>query len=224
MTNPAVFFSESDVQALFFKNLFESEDLGLNQLYSTGCSIGLNLQQEASTTTYKTLLMHKEYGLNTFPNHRADLVILNKNDIRNIVDPINLKDATGYLTPDYIFEFGTEKSAGCLENLIQHSANDLKKLTAASKCGFLIHIQRNYLRGFESQANIDKHDSYAEILKGLDFTSQRIKILYFKIDFGGPKRTVFRQGKIKMFNGQALVGVNQKEIRQRVYDYLTNKP
>jgi hypothetical protein len=50
----------------------------------------------------------------------------------------NLKGSNNkYLTPDYIFEFGTDKSAKSLETLKDHSRKDIEKLQYANKLGYL---------------------------------------------------------------------------------------
>jgi hypothetical protein len=228
LLNPAIFFSEADVQSIFYHRLMESTDLGLKNLYDTGCTIGLNKNNEHSQTKYKTTLMHREYGLNCYPKARVDLVILNPSDIGSIVDPVNLraecfdnessKMRLKYLEPDYIFEFGTDKSAGSDKSLDEHVENDLKKLNEAKKMGFLIHIQRNYLKGPDSEANITKHKKYAEIIR--DKKPDKVKLLYFMVDVGGGRRGIYKKGKVKYAVEGLLSGINQNNLVPQILKLL----
>ena len=224
LRNPAAFFSEADIQAIFYHNL--SQLSPFDQLFDTGCTIG-SKGKNISKKTYKTFLIHREYGLNikNRPKSRADIVILNKDDISKIKDPINLKtEDNGYLEPDYIFEFGTDKSASSSSKLSEHLNNDLNKLKKAKIMGYLIHIQRNYLKGNEYQSNKDKHKEYAErLISKWQENKNNIKLLYFKVDIGGEERQIFKQGKIKMFNGQELKGINQTKIKNTIFNYISNK-
>lgn len=111
-------------------------------LYETGCTIGMSSKGESSEK-YKTMLLHKEYGHANHSWARSDIVILNSSDIKNIDDPINLKQGDEWLTPEYIFEFGTEKSATSVTTFFEHLKNDFKKIVEASKQGYLIHIHRH---------------------------------------------------------------------------------
>lgn len=110
MKNPAIFFSEADLQSIFYENLKNIEEL--NKLCDTGCTIGLNQYGDESEQKYQTYPIHREYGLNDGENSRVDLAIMDSNDITNIQDPINLKNENNnYLEANYLFEFGTDKSA-----------------------------------------------------------------------------------------------------------------
>ncbi len=64
-----------------------------------------------------------------------------KDEIKYINDPINLKDKKKYLIPKYIFEFGTDKSGGYKKHLY----GDFIKLFECQDegNGFLIHIHRS---------------------------------------------------------------------------------
>ena len=224
LRNPSCFFSEADIQAIFYDKLKELEELNL--FYDTGCSIGLNQYREASEKKYQTYSIHREYGLNNGKSSRVDLAILNPKDIPHIVDPINLKDANNdYLKPDFIFEFGTEKSAKSSETLENHLRKDVEKLGYAEKRGYLIHVQRNYLEGKETASNIEKHDNYtkalSEIIKELSESEKRkIKILYFKVDLGGPKRILKKTGKVKMFKNNVLKGISQENIEKEIMNLI----
>jgi hypothetical protein len=220
LKNPAIFFSEADIQGLFYEKLKELEDLNL--LYDTGCSIGLNKHGKESDKKYQTYAIHREYGLNDGKSSRVDLALLNPGDIQNIVDPINLKDSNNkYLSPDYIFEFGTDKSAKSSKSFYKHLLKDIEKLKFANKRGYLIHIQRNYLKGKANKANKDKYDQYTEAIKRLsEKLPPNIHLLYFKVDIGGPKRLLKKEGKVKIFKEGLLKGIPQKDIHNEILSLL----
>jgi len=220
LKNPAVFFSEADIQALFYERLRELDELKL--LYDTGCSIGLNQYENESDKKYQTYAIHREYGLNNGKSSRVDLALLNPEDISSIADPINLKDANNkYLTPDYIFEFGTDKSAKSCKSFYRHLLKDTEKLKFAKKRGYLIHVQRNYLRGKANNANKEKYDQYTAAIKRLSKNlPQNINLLYFKVDVGGPKRLIKKEGKVKIFQNNSLEGTAQKNIENEIRGLL----
>jgi len=220
LKNPAIFFSEADIQSIFYENLKNIN--GLNKLHHTGCTIGLNQYGEESSQKYQTYAIHREYGLNDNKNSRVDLAIFNPDDIAKIQDPVNLKDSDNkYLEPDYIFEFGTEKSAQSSDNLFKHIDNDIEKLNKARKGSFLIHIQRNYLRGQNSEGNREKHDAYQNIVcEKKETLKDNIKVLYFKVDIGGPKRNIQKEGKVKMLIDDKLVGIPQDNIKTEIKKVL----
>ena len=221
LKNPLIFFSEADIQAIFYQKLTESKEL--KKLFETNVSLGMK-GESLSKKHYKTLLVHREYGLNDMPNSRADLVIFSQKNVKQITDPINLKIQNEYITPDYVFEFGTEKSASSLSNLAEHICNDLEKLRKASITAFLIHIQRNYLIGNDNTHNKGKHDKYVNFVKITSMLRPfKIKLLYFKVDLGGSKRQIYKQGKIKMYNGEKLIGINQNKIKETIKNYLLEK-
>jgi len=88
LTNPAIFFSEADVQAILYKKISDIPEYA--SLHDTACSIGLNQFGDPSGSMYKTNLLHREYGVNDGKGSRVDIAILNPSDISNITDPINL--------------------------------------------------------------------------------------------------------------------------------------
>ena len=210
--NPAVFVSEMDIHVLMMKALMEIKCL--KKRYDTNCTIGMKSKdsKNPSKQKYKTMLVHNEYGNNTGKGQRNDIVIFDEKDIKSIDDPENLKRTIEkkkkYLEPKYIFEFGTEKSAKSKEKYEEHLKGDFEKLSKIKNKGFLIHIQRIYVK---SHSETDKYkDNRKKILnygkstvkiwnryKGKDWTS-RIKVLIFFVDLGGEKRVV--KEKVRMFN------------------------
>jgi len=228
LSNPSVFFSEADIQSIFYKYLTEIDEL--SELQDTACSIGVNQNGDPSPLKYKTTLIHREYGLNKDEEKsiqgrmRVDIAIFNESEVNDIIHPINLKKKGGkYMTPDYIFEFGTEKSASSIEALKDHVANDLTKLSGAKNRGFLIHIHRNYLKGPNSERNRKKFIKYWEHFDIHINTNalDKIKILAFQVDVGGDNRRVSKGGKIRMYEqGIGIKGVNQNKIADKLKGYL----
>lgn len=210
--NPSVFFSEADVHHLIMQKLMTIEALDPTlTLYPTNCTIGKTrkvpigkTQKAVSDVKYETMLMHREYGIKGSPKSRYDLVILNQSDIAKIDDPINLKHNSNWLNPDYIFEFGTEKSASGVDYFRNHLIGDLKKAEMAHIQGYVIHIQRNYQKspGARHVKNIDKYKEYETEFKiafqafKLSPTGIMPRIIFILINFGVEKRSV--RGKIKI--------------------------
>jgi hypothetical protein len=246
--NPLVFVSETDVHMLVSRELMKIDELNPEEnLYSTDCTIGTSSAGQ-SQTKYKTMLLHKEYGHKNISNARSDLVILPlENGVSSINDPINLKNKDGWLRPDYIFEFGTEKSAGSAESFASHLLGDLLKVSEASKCGYIIHIHRNYYtsKGERHLKNIEKIENYLskykeiinnpalhnkpnwKIATPLDFS--KIKILFIVIDIGGEGRQI--RGKIRMLKEPyakadklKFTKVNLKEIKDSIKNILKLTP
>lgn len=204
--NPLIFNSESDVHELVMRELMNIDELNPKTLYKTNCTIGTS-GKGISLERYKTMLMHKEYGHSTSAFSRSDIVILNPIDVSQIDDPKNLKlkPTKSWLTPDYIFEFGTEKSAGRISDFNKHFNNDFGKVAKAQIQGYLIHIHRNYYtsNGVLKKKNEKKIKDYsnaiAKILaqnKSKTIAGFPPKIIFVVIDLGGIGRIV--RGKIRI--------------------------
>jgi hypothetical protein len=237
LKNPAIFFSEADVQAIFWSRLMTDPALNLHKLYDTSCTIGLNNKKIPSKSKYKTTLLHREYGTNFKSKARVDMVIFDPIEVGQIIDPINLKkyDSCGtnqpvknrkkiYLTPDYIFEFGTDKSAGSNKDLAAHIKKDLEKLHHARKRGYLIHIQRNYLLGRDTEKNTGKHKEFAKTIESIKNKYNNVKVLYFKVDVGGEKRGKYREGKVNYIFKGNLKPINQNKIKETILNELYREP
>jgi len=193
-------------------------------LYDTDCTIG-TAKGVISPEKYKTMLMHKKYGHPTSPFSTSDIVILNPSDVKNIDDPINLKYGDQWLPSDYIFEFGTEKSAKSDKEFGKHLNSDLMKVANAKKQGYLIHIQRNYYTsgGDIKNRNERKYEDYLLSLKNVivafnnnknGAVSPQPKIIFIVIDIGGKGREV--RGKIRIlqdpYNNCELTRINLENI------------
>ncbi|MBC8556014.1 MAG: hypothetical protein H8D23_40895 [Candidatus Brocadiales bacterium] len=233
--NPAVFVSEMDIHVLIMKALMEIKCL--NRRYDTSCTLGMNNMGAVSGKKYKTMLVHKEYGNERGRNERSDIVIFDKKDVKLIDDPLNLKSEGKYLEPKYVFEFGTEKSAGTNKNYKEHLEGDFNKLSKIKNTGFLIHIQRIYVKSRSGtkryKDNRNKIEAYVkstvEIWNSFKVKSwaNRIKVLIFFVDLGGEKRVVSK--KVRMFNPYPnpkrkndanCIPVNQVDIKEIIKEFL----
>jgi len=234
--NPAIHFSETDIHVLMMKALME---IGcLKRRYNTKCTIGRNYKGKASEDKYKTMLVHKEYGCNTGKRERSDIVIFDEQGVNSIDDPINLKNGKKYLTPEYVFEFGTEKSASAIKNYEKHLKGDLKKLSKIENKGFLIHIQRTNVKASTETERFKKNRKRIQ-----DYVNSTVKIwgnerkklkdkvevLIFFVDIGGERRTV--REKVRMFNpypkhnpkskkDDSCPPVNSKDIKEIIKKFL----
>lgn len=198
--NPRVFVSELDIHQIVMNNLMQIKEL--NNLYETNCTIGTAKGGE-SPEKYKTMLIHKEYGHASLRYSRSDIVILNPAEIKTIDHPTDLKQGNHWLKPDYIFEFGTEKSANSADVFGVHLRGDLVKVDKAQKQGYIIHIQRNYYKSidYKKDNNIKKFENYIVALKDkiAKFKSSNTflpKVIFIVIDLGGTGRQV--RGKIRI--------------------------
>ncbi len=209
--NPAVFVSEIDIHVLMMKSLMEIDCFNpfavwKKGLRKTNCTIGKKSEEaKPSKEKYRTMLVHKEYGNNRGRKERSDIGIFDKKDIESIDDPLNLKRGKKYLEPKYIFEFGTEKSAGSKKDYEKHFKGDFRKLSKSRNAGFLIHIQRIYIKSgsdtktFKDNRTKHKHNQDITVDIWNDIKNKdRIKVLIFFVDIGGKKRVV--KEKVRMFN------------------------
>ena len=242
--NPAVYFSEMDVHVLMLKALmdidcfdpFAKRKKGLKK---TSRSIGVDKnKKEESPDMYRTMLIHKEYGHRNKPRAKSDIVIFDEQGVNSIDDPINLKNGKKYLTPEYVFEFGTEKSASAIKNYEKHLKGDLKKLSKIENKGFLIHIQRTNVKASTETERFKKNRKRIQ-----DYVNSTVKIwgnerkklkdkvevLIFFVDIGGERRTV--REKVRMFNpypkhnpkskkDDSCPPVNSKDIKEIIKKFL----
>lgn len=126
---PLLYFSEADIQQLLTEEL---KKIGaLRKFYPTLIHKG-----KKSKSTYKTSLLHREYGGGG--GTRIDIVIFSENDVKQI-DDLNLKIGKTYITPEFAFELGTEKTI----NIGKHLINDIKKLDKVRNTGYIIHIYKD---------------------------------------------------------------------------------
>ena len=228
--NPAIYFSETDIHVLMMKALME---IGcLKRRYNTKCTIGRNYKGKASEYKYKTMLVHKEYGCNTGKRERSDIVIFDEQGVKSIDDPINLKNGKKYLTPKYIFEFGTEKISGKdKKKYTDHVKNDLEKLSECNDQGrgFLIHIHRNDAQGEndETKKKYQKEikDAWESWKSKVGEDKIKVKVLIFFVEIGVPNRV--KLSKAQMFNpypknnkAADWIKVNLKVIEKITMNFL----
>jgi len=221
--NPLIHVSETDIHALMIHELYKIPTLSPEKLYGTNYGIGINRNGSASSKKYKTMLIHKEYGHNSTRYARSDIVILGKENVKNIDDPINLKSKKRYLIPDYKFEFGTEKAG----EYSRHLESDLKKLGESKVVGFLIHLHRNYINAPKASKTLSKNQ---EKYKNMDSITKEkwkavkvkdnLKIIVCLIEIGNKGRRV--KSKVKIFNPAEgkMKSVNLKRISGEVLSIL----
>lgn len=234
--NPLVFFSETDIHTLTMRKLMKINEFNpFNDnkpgLIPTGCTIGLNRNKKQSPKKYVTMLPHTEYGNNAKKAERSDIVIFDKEDVSNIIDTTKLgrkgtkKNDTVYLKPAYIFEFGTEKSAGTKEKYKAHLKRDIRKIRRSKINGFLIHIHRNHSKQKDTKNKIKLTD-YKEITKRIWEThkNENIKFLVFFIEIGTSKKRLW--GKVQMFDPydrkKPWKQIPLPEIRQKCMGLLSS--
>ncbi len=246
--NPAIHFSETDIHVLMMKALME---IGcLKKMKDTNCTIGMNRDGGVSSTKYKTMLVHREYGHNDYKKATSDIVIFDEDDIETIdKDPRVLKSEGKYLKPKYIFEFGTEKVSGSKTRLKDehleeqwaknraknirggkgkkytvHIANDLQKLSKCKTEGFLIHIHRNYVQKHKNRKTIEKYQNEFKNVWEAWEKKAVVKMLVFFVEIGVP--AWYTKNKVKMFNPYPkeardyLIDVNQRDIECTIKNFL----
>ena len=214
-TNPVFYVSEMDVHFNAMQELVKIPEL--EKAYPTSCSIGVNQKGEPSKTTYNTTKIHKEYGHSNLLKARSDIVILNESRISMIDDPIDLKSNGDWLPPDYIIEFGTEKSAKSKESFQKHLNNDIKKAKNGEKKGYVIHIQRNLCRSHRGRfrRNRAKYKDYSDVVnEAYKKLSSKTRLAIMIVDIGNENRRISKEGKVKLhFKGEGFKGINIKELK-----------
>jgi hypothetical protein len=227
--NPLIYVSETDIHALMMSEFMKIGPLA--KLYSTKVTIGQNKKGKVSKKKYKTMLVHKEYGHNTKIGERSDIVIFDKEDVAAIDDPINLVSNYKYLNPKYIFEFGTEKAAQTIKEYEVHLKKDFKKISKSKDTGFIIHIQRRFVRAKKKSKRYLKNQLKYEEYKKTTMNvweniknQEKLKVLIFFVEIGAPLRPV--GSKVKMFypfmnkKGKYWDAINLKEIKSEITDLL----
>jgi hypothetical protein len=210
LREPLSYFSESDIHAILYHS-FLRDNKEIATQHETSVSLGKNQRGVMSPRHYSTTAIHREYGINGMDYARSDLVLFRPDDIKNITDPINLKTGRGkddYLRPEYVFEFGTEKSAGSVNLFESHIKGDINKAELAGNHGYVIHIQRAYTRDNDQE----KYAAYGIALKQAlrEATPGKTKVLFFLVGIGCEAKAIFREGKVKMYLTEKmdLKGIN----------------
>jgi len=210
---PLIYFSEADVQQLLADNLRAIPEL--KRLYPTAVSKG-----KGSRSHFSTSLLHREYGGGG--GRRVDIVIFREEDVR-VIDDINLTSKGKYLTPEYAFELGTEKTI----DTQKHLKNDMKKLGNVTSTGYLIHFYKDNTQSRTGTASRDKtEEKIQRVFKSAfeDKTNQRSgKIKLLSILLRTYRNQTRMRGKCEIFNGKTWVKRNiskKTEIRAAILDQL----
>ncbi len=222
--NPLIFVSESDIHTLIMEKLTRIAELKSSKLHPTKCTIGLNQSREPSKETYKTMRIHREYGHADLDYSRSDIVILNPVDIKEITVPTKLKTGnlkSDYVIPEYIFEFGTEKVANSEKAFRKHLKEDIKKVNKSKVRGYIIHIQRNLVGAKGLENNKLKYESYVNaIQEECKKAKPNVKILIMILNIGNENRIITKEEKTKIYKNNMFEGVNQKNIKEELYNVL----
>ena len=209
---PLIYFSEADIQQLFAEELKKIE--ALKEPYQTLIHKGKN-----SKSIYKTSLLHREYGGGA--GTRIDIVIFSENDVKKI-DDLNLKIGNKYITPEFAFELGTEKTI----NIKKHMGNDIKKLNNVKNTGYIIHIYKDRTK---SPTGTRKRDNTVEKIRNdfkIVFKNNKctnVKIKKLAILLSPFKEQTLTRGKCEIYNGNRWekVNVNDKSaLRKKITDQL----
>jgi hypothetical protein len=226
--NPLLFVSETDIHVLVMNELMKISCLDpFKNLYKTNVSIGRNKKGTVSEHKYCTMLAHKEYGHNTKIGERSDIAIFDPCDTENIDDPINLIFNQEYLSPRFIFEFGTEKAAQTVGIYKKHLLKDFLKVSKSKDKGFIIHIQRRFVRAGQKSMRLIKNQ-----LKLQDYEKATIEFwrnkrnnkvipLIFSIEIGVKERNI--GSKVKFFDPYRIEWkrINLKSIENEIIRILT---
>lgn len=121
---PLCYFSEADLQGILFQKLTRAFPAKVETSYSRGPN---------SKGKYRTGLVHREYGATG--RRRTDISVFSPDDMA-VVDSPRLMVRGHYIVPRFAVELGTEKTV----DTIAHITNDLKKLSRAKECGYLVHF------------------------------------------------------------------------------------
>ena len=209
---PLLYFSEADIQQLLTEEL---KKIGaLKKPYPTLIHRGKN-----SKSFYKTSLLHREYagGGST----RIDIVIFSENDVKKI-DDLNLKIGNKYITPEFAFELGTEKTI----NIGKHLESDIKKLNKVENTGYIIHIYTDRTKsptGTKRRNNtVGKiKNAFKSVFEKNKCTNGNIKKL--AILLSPFKDQTLTKGKCEIFNGNSWEKVNvanEKKLRGKIIEQL----
>ena len=220
LNDPLLYFSESDIHSIIYSDLIKKLP-NLNKLIETKLTIGLNRKKDDSKKKYKTICLHREYGINGIDYARSDIVIFDEKDISDIIDPINLKTGktkNDYLQPQFILEFGTEKSAGSASLFESHLTGDIEKASYSKKFGYIVHLQRVYNR----DNDISKYAEYENIINSIMDKLHNVKVLFFLISIGSDTVSIFREGKVKLYSSKnkKVKGIPKTKYVKLIMDEL----
>ena len=204
--NPMIYFSEADLQQLLVDRLRLVKRLG--KLYPTAV-----LRGKGAKTKYRTSLVHREYGAKQ--GKRIDVAVFSKTDVARINSP-NLTIGKKYLTPEFGFELGTEKSTETLK----HYRGDLEKLKEC-KTGYLIHVFTDNTTSRKGTKTNAKTESKIQLKFKSVFEKNGAKenVVVIAILLRPYKKQSKTRGKLEIFDGTAWKPVNiskKVEIRKAI--------
>jgi len=212
---PLSYFSEADVQQLLVENLRKIP--ALNSSFPTSVQKG-----KGSKSKYSTSLIHREYGGGG--GRRIDAVIFSPEDVEQI-NNINLTIDKNYLTPQYAFELGTEKTS----DTAQHIMNDFHKLSACKEKGYLIHFYKDVTQAATGTKSREKAEdkiqrNFKAAFENLSFEEYE-KVMVLAILLRTYRNQSRMRGKCEIFNGRAWIQVNvsrDAELREAVMEQLSH--
>lgn len=211
INEPLTFFSESDLQAILFKDLL----VKFNKPISTSCPRG-----DKSKGMYKTYQVHKEYGLNENPKSRIDIAVFDENGIKQIDNP-NLQKGKKYIKPIIGIELGTHKTS----NQESHILNDLGKMTKNNiKKGYLIYkIKDETYSSIRSERGVKTNSKLINFKTIFErkYPPNVIPIIFILKITKQQKRI---WGKCELYtNRNKWKPINLKDIKKRVKSYLASQ-
>lgn len=167
---PLRFLSETDIHVFLMSKLLQIPDL--RRLLDTGIYRG-----EGHKTKYRTIRVHKEYGHADKDWERSDIVILPEDltsiNIQGAASLCSGNDKNSYLPKDYIFEFGTERTANSPATFKSHLEKDINKVKEARIQGYIVDIHRNFVNSPKGTEKRNENDK--KILKNLSVIKTNVE-------------------------------------------------
>jgi hypothetical protein len=208
---PLIYFSEADVQQLLCNNINSISTF--KKMYPTSVNKG-----KGSKTTYRTSLVHREYGGGQ--GTRIDLVIFDKNDVKNIDSPA-LTINGNYLIPKFAIEIGTEKTSDALT----HMKKDIVKLNKSKNAGYLIHIYKDVTKSKSGTLSREKTEEkiknkFKDIFSSAN-SEDKIKVV--AVLLRTYRNQVRMRGKCEIFNNGIWEKINindKKKIENKLMEVM----
>ena len=208
---PLIYFSEADVQQLLCNNINLISTF--KKMYPTSVNKG-----KGSKTTYRTSLVHREYGGGQ--GTRIDLVIFDKNDVKKINSP-TLTINGNYLSPKFAIEIGTEKTSDALS----HMKKDIAKLKKSKNTGYLIHIYKDVTKSKSGTISREKTEvniknKFKDIFSSVN-SEDKIKVI--AVLLRTYRNQVRMRGKCEIFNNGSWEKINvndKKKIESKLMEVM----
>ena len=173
---------------------------------------------KGSKTTYRTSLVHREYGGGQ--GTRIDLVIFDKNDVKKINSP-TLTINGNYLSPKFAIEIGTEKTSDALS----HMKKDIAKLKKSKNTGYLIHIYKDVTKSKSGTISREKTEvniknKFKDIFSSVN-SEDKIKVI--AVLLRTYRNQVRMRGKCEIFNNGSWEKINvndKKKIESKLMEVM----